>query len=194
MLLRDWQVNIGWQQCVSDPCIYIFRTGSVFAVIAMYVDDIPAACNNTTWLTSFKARLGTRFKIKDLGALSQLLGMHITRDRSARTISPDQSKYLRDILDKHGMMDCKLSLLPMDLGFVYGLTRIDSSPLTGVAKGIYPSLLGSLQCAAVSTRRNVSTALSIIGSPKAHPIIEVHLQVLKKVVRYLKGTIRLRMA
>jgi hypothetical protein len=49
-------------------------------MIAMYVDDIPTACNDTTWLTSFKARLGARFKIKDLGALSRFLGMHITRD------------------------------------------------------------------------------------------------------------------
>jgi hypothetical protein len=62
-------------------------------MIAMYVDDIPAACNDTVWLTSFKARLGARFKIKDLGALSQPLGMRITRDMSARTISLDQSKY-----------------------------------------------------------------------------------------------------
>jgi ATP-binding cassette subfamily B (MDR/TAP) protein 1 len=46
MLLRDWLVSNGWQQCFSDPCIYIFRTGSVFAMIAMYVDDIPAACND----------------------------------------------------------------------------------------------------------------------------------------------------
>jgi hypothetical protein len=33
-----------------------------------------------------------------MGDLSQLLGMHITRNRSARTISLDQSKHLRDIL------------------------------------------------------------------------------------------------
>jgi hypothetical protein len=66
-------------------------------MIAQYVDDILAACNDTAWLASFKANLGERFKIKDLGDLSQLLGMHITRDRSARTISLDQSKYLRDI-------------------------------------------------------------------------------------------------
>jgi hypothetical protein len=58
-------------------------------MIAMYVDGIPAACNDKAWLTSFKARLGARFKIKDLGALSQLFGMHITRDRCARTISLD---------------------------------------------------------------------------------------------------------
>jgi hypothetical protein len=105
MLLRAWLVDHGWRQCVADPCIYIFRTGHVFAMIALYVDDIPAACNDATWLTSFKAQLGARFKIKDLGDLSQLLGMHITRDRSARTISMDESKYLRDILAKYGMTD-----------------------------------------------------------------------------------------
>jgi hypothetical protein len=87
MLLRDLLVNTCWQQCFSDRCIYIYRTGSVFVMIAMYVDDIPAACNDATRLTSFKARLGARFKIKDLGALSQLLSMHITRDRFARNIS-----------------------------------------------------------------------------------------------------------
>jgi hypothetical protein len=81
MLLRAWLVDHGWQQCLSDPCIYIFRTGHVFAMIALYVDDIPAACNDTAWLASFKAQFGARFKIKDLGDLSQLLGMHITRDR-----------------------------------------------------------------------------------------------------------------
>jgi hypothetical protein len=59
-------------------------------MIALYVDDIPAACNDTTWLASFKVHFGERFKIKDVGALSHLLGMHITRDTSARTISLDQ--------------------------------------------------------------------------------------------------------
>jgi hypothetical protein len=86
MLLRAWLVDNGWQQCVSDLCIYIFRAGHVFAMIALYVDDIPAACNDAAWLTSFKAQPSTRFKFKDMGDLSQLLGMRTTRDRSARTI------------------------------------------------------------------------------------------------------------
>jgi hypothetical protein len=113
-------------------------------MIALYVDDIPAACNDTAWLDSFKARLDAPFKIEDLGALSRLLGMHITRGRSTNTISLDQSKYLRDILDKYGMTDCKSSPLPMDPGFASGLARIDSPPLTSAAKDIHPSLLGSL--------------------------------------------------
>jgi hypothetical protein len=100
MFLHAWLVDNGWQQFVSNPCIYVFRAGQVFAMIAVYVDDIPAACNDASWLISLKAELGARFKIKDLGDLSQILGMHLTRDRLARTISLDQSKYLRDVLAK----------------------------------------------------------------------------------------------
>jgi hypothetical protein len=110
-------------------------------MIAMYVDDIPAAHNDATWLASFKAQLGARFKMKDLGDLSQLLGVHITRDRSTRTISLDQSKYMRDILAKYGMSDFKPSSLPMDPGFLAGLAHMTSPSLTGVAKDVYPSLL-----------------------------------------------------
>jgi hypothetical protein len=39
-------------------------------MIAVYVEYIPAACNDATWLASFKAQLGARFKIKDMGDLS----------------------------------------------------------------------------------------------------------------------------
>jgi hypothetical protein len=118
MLLRAWLVDNGWQQCVSDPRIYVLCAGHVFAMIALYVDDIPAACSDASWLTSFETKLGARFGIKDMGDLSQLLGMHITRDRSAHTISLDQSKYVRDILAKYGMTDAKPSSLSMDPSFL----------------------------------------------------------------------------
>jgi hypothetical protein len=64
-MLQDWLVENGWQQCISDPCIYIFITGTVFAMIALYVDDIPAARNDIAWLASLKAQLSARFEIDD---------------------------------------------------------------------------------------------------------------------------------
>jgi hypothetical protein len=114
-------------------------------MIALYVDDIPAACNYATWLTSLKAQLGAWFKIKDMGDLSQLLGMHIIRNRSSRTISLDQSKYLRDILAKYGMTGCKPSSLPMDPGFLSGLAHMP--PLSGWLRTFTPTF-----CAVYSTR------------------------------------------
>jgi hypothetical protein len=84
----------------------------------------------------------------------------------------------------YGMSDSKLSSLPMDPGFLAGLAHMTSPPLTGVAKDVYPSLLGSFQYATVCTRPYVSTALSILGSAQASPT-EAHLQALKnKVLRY----------
>jgi hypothetical protein len=123
-----WLVDNGWQQCISDTYIYIFRAGSVFAMIAMYVGDIPAACNDAT---SFKARLGAMLKIKYLGDLSKLHDMHITRDRSTRTISLDHSKYMRDTLAKYGMSYGMPSSLHMDPGFLSGLVHMPSTPSPG---------------------------------------------------------------
>jgi hypothetical protein len=47
--------------------------------------------------------------------------------------------------------------------------------------------------AAVSTRPDVSTALSILGSAEASPT-DAHLQALQKILRYLHNTIDMRLA
>jgi hypothetical protein len=107
--------------------------------------------------------------------------MHITRDRSARTISLDQSKYLRDILAKYGMTDSKPSSLPMHPGFLAGLAHMTSPPLTGVAKDVYPSLLGSLQYAAVCTRPETVAYNIIVDDHLRTPLeIDEHPCVLLK--------------
>jgi hypothetical protein len=149
-----------------------------------YVNDIHAAYSDATWLASFKARLGTIFKIKDLGDLSQLLCTHITRDMSPRTISVDHSKYMHDIMAKPSMTDFKPLSLTMNPGVLSGLAHMDSLLLTWVSKDGYPILLGSPQYAAVCTRPDVSTAFGILGPAQAHPTV-AHLQPMKKVLRYI---------
>jgi hypothetical protein len=78
----------------------------------------------------------------------------------------------------------------MDPGLLSGFAHMDSPLLNGVAKYVYPS---SLQYAAVCTRTDVYTTLSIFGYAHANPT-DAHLQALKKVARYLKDTIELRLA
>jgi hypothetical protein len=62
----------------------------------------------------------------------------------ARATSMDIFTYFSDILAKHGMTDYKPSSLPMDACFMSGLALMDFPPLMGVAKDVYPNLLGSL--------------------------------------------------
>jgi hypothetical protein len=148
---------------MSDPCIYIFEAYGVFAMIALYVDDIHVACNNTAWRVAFTTLVRSRFDNKDQSDMSDIIGMHITRARAARTISLDQGKYVRELLEKHDMTNCKPSCLPMDHGFMAAISKHPLVPLTGAQRDMYPSLLGSLQYAAVCTRPGISTALSILG-------------------------------
>jgi hypothetical protein len=70
----------------------------------------------------------------------------------------------------------------MEPGFLSCLAYMESPLLTCVAKDVYPSLLGSLQYAAVCTRLHVYTALSILGYAQANPT-EAYLYALNKVVR-----------
>jgi hypothetical protein len=69
----------------------------------------------------------------------------------------------------------------MDPGFLAGLAHMTSTPLTGMVKDVYPNLMCNLQYAAVCTRPDVSTALSILGSAQASPT-DAHIQALKKVL------------
>jgi hypothetical protein len=84
-----------------------------FAMIA-HIDDIPVACSKCAWRVAFTTQVRSHFHIKDHADMLNMVGMHITRDRSARTISLDQGKYVRELLDKHDMKDSKPSCLPMD--------------------------------------------------------------------------------
>jgi hypothetical protein len=65
-----------------NPCIYIFLAYGVFAMIALYVDDIHVACNNIAWRVAFTALVQSQFDIKDQGELSDIIGMHITTHRT----------------------------------------------------------------------------------------------------------------
>jgi hypothetical protein len=118
--------------------VYIFESNGGFVMIALYVDDIPVACNVTAWRVAFTALVRSRLDIKDQGELSDIIGMHITRDRVA------QGKYVRELLEKHEMTDYKPSCLPMDLSFFAAMSTQTHVPLTGTELDIYPSLIGSL--------------------------------------------------
>jgi hypothetical protein len=85
-------------------------------------------------MVAFKGQLVARFKMTDRGDLSQLLGMYITRERTARTISMARSNYVTDIMIEHHVTDCKPLSLPMDPDFMSGFAHLDSPLLIGAAK------------------------------------------------------------
>lgn len=57
--------------------------------------------------------------MKDLAAARYILGMEISRDRSNRKLWLSQSKYVKSVLDRLSMIDCRPLCVPVSMGKNY---------------------------------------------------------------------------
>ncbi|GBP66277.1 Retrovirus-related Pol polyprotein from transposon TNT 1-94 [Eumeta japonica] len=53
-------------------------------------------------------------EMKDLGKATQCVDLNVTRD--GENIMIDQEKYIKDVLDRFGMSDCKSCKTPVEVG------------------------------------------------------------------------------
>ena len=177
---------MGFTQSTSDPSLYI-RQSSSGLFILVYVDDMTLVSDSLEELVLFKKQLQEQFSMKDLGELTHYLGMDVTRDRKARTITLTQSRYLQSILTKFGMEDCAPVATP--LPEKHNLTA-PAIPSSLPCLHPYPELIGSLMYAMVCTRPDLAYPLSIlsrfVGVGRYN---ESHWEAAKRVLRYLKGTL-----
>ena len=61
-------------------------------------------------------KLRERFNIKEISTATWMLGMRITRDRKARTITLDQCLYVETALKRFGLDQCKSASTPEVVG------------------------------------------------------------------------------
>ena len=96
-----------------------------------------------------------------------------------------QTKYIQDLLARHGMENCSRVLTPM------ALTKLEKAPegFTADPKDLndYQTLLGELMHLMVQTRPDLAQAITRLAQFMSKPTDE-HWQALKHVLRYLRGT------
>jgi hypothetical protein len=91
-----------------------------------------------------------------VGHVAWLLGTTVVRDRRARTITLGQRQYLLDILECFNMGECNSVATPLTKG------GTDSDGTSVIQSDVpYNSLIGSLQYAAITTRPDISMAISM---------------------------------
>ena len=93
---------MGFNQSKADLCLFVHVEREIRLLV--YVDDLVAAALDATQLDWFYDKLSTRFKTKNLGEISKILGVRVTRDRVKRTIELDQEQYLDKTLTKFGFL------------------------------------------------------------------------------------------
>jgi len=175
-------LSLGFVEAKSDTSLFIFRRGSATALLLLYVDDIVLTASSDSLLRQIIGALQHEFAMTDMGPLHHFLGISVTRSTGGLFLS--QRQYSQDILERAGMSECKPCSTPVD---VHSKLSADGPPVTDPTQ--YRSLAGALQYLTF-TRPDIAFAVQQVCL-FMHDPREPHLAALKRILRYLRGTLSL---
>ncbi|XP_050890188.1 uncharacterized mitochondrial protein AtMg00810-like [Lathyrus oleraceus] len=189
--LRAWYSEIdsyfiqeGFQRSQSEPTLYVKHQGKDdILLVSLYVDDLVYTDDNKKMIENFKIEMMKKY-MSDLGLLHHFIGIEAHQDEYGVFIC--QKRYAGNILKKFGMYGCK----PADIPLVVNekLKKEDGGRL--VDASMYRSLVGSLfyLTAAGPDLMFTASLLSRFMSKSSHS----HIEVAKRVLRYVMGTMEHR--
>ena len=88
--------------------------GSKYIFLALYVNDILLAANDTDMLV--EQLLFSHFDMKDLGEASYVLSIQILRDRPSGVLKLFQQTYIELILNRFNVQSCSFGKAPIVKG------------------------------------------------------------------------------
>ncbi|GJU04190.1 ribonuclease H-like domain-containing protein [Tanacetum coccineum] len=156
--------------------------GSQVAYLLIYVDDIILTASSPVLLQQIVDSLHKEFDMTDLGALNYFLGISVVRHPTGLFLS--QKKYARQLLERAHMVNCNPSRTPIDTDSKLGPDGVPVQDPT-----LYRSLAGGLQYLTF-TRPDLSYAVQQVCL-YMHDPREPHFAALKRILRYVQGTLEL---
>ena len=176
-------LSLGFVEAKSDTSLFVYCRGTDLVYLLLYVDDIVLTASSTALLRRIIGTLQQEFSMKDLGELHHFLGMQVQRTPSGLFLS--QRQYMVDILTRAGMAECKPCSTPVDVN--PKLSGTDGTPVTDPTD--FRSLAGALQYLTF-TRPDIAYAVQQVCL-HMHDPREPHLAALKRILRYVRGTLHL---
>jgi histone deacetylase 1/2 len=169
--------TMGWKPATADKCLFLNSTAEERTAVILWVDDfIFMHEKDGTW-SEFIDRLRARFTIPTVGELSTFLGMDISYNLAARTMSISQANTIATLLER----DCNPAPTPCQAGAVF-------------SKQDCPKIPDAQDC---TEYRKLIALANFVMSGRVNKLCKymsnpgpVHWQALKHLLRYLKGSAR----
>lgn len=176
-----------------DQCIYYRHSQQNTIILAVWVDDIMIFSSNSTMCTKLKADLSTSFRMKDLGVATSLLGMRVTRHADGG-VSIDQHQYISNVLKRFNMETCNPVNSPMDPNqhLSQEMCPETADEQQEMANIPYQEAIGCIMYAAQFSRPDICFAVSALSRYNVN-YGRAHWLAVKRVLRYLKGTIDMKL-
>ncbi|GJX35039.1 retrovirus-related pol polyprotein from transposon TNT 1-94 [Tanacetum coccineum] len=182
-MLSSFLISQKFPKGAIDPTLFTQHAGNDILLVQIYVDDIIFASSNTAMCDEFANQMTNKFKMSMMGQMSFFLGLQISQ--SPRGIFINQSKYASEIVKKYGLHSTDSVDTPM----------IENKKLDEDLQGkpvdatLYRGMIGSLMYL-TSSRPDLNHVVCLCARYQAKPT-EKHLQAVKRIFRYLNGTINM---
>lgn len=177
--------KLGFRRSSSDKCLYIRESGGHKLFLIIYVDDVLLVGHQLKAIQVVKQCLSKEFEMKDIGEVNCFLGMKIERKVEQRVLRISQRAFLERLLQRFNMSDCKPVSTPIENRL--RLQRGEESKRTDKP---YRELVGCLVYVTLTTRPDLSAAVNFYSKFQSCPT-EEHWRHLKRVLRYIRGTLDL---
>jgi hypothetical protein len=173
-------LSLGFTEAKTDASLFIFHRGTDIVYLLLYVDDIVLTASSDGLLRRTIDALQQEFSMKDLGPLHHFLGLSVTRQHGSMHLS--QRHYVLEILERAGMSDCKPCSTPID---THSKLSANGDPVDDATD--YRSIAGALQYLTF-TRPDIAYAVQQVCLFMHDPRMP-HLALIKRILRYLRGTL-----
>ncbi|KAD6455017.1 hypothetical protein E3N88_09723 [Mikania micrantha] len=94
-----------------DKTLFFKKSNQHIMLVQIYVDDIIFGSTNESLCKDFESLMKSKFEMSSMGELTFFLGLQVKQTSTGIFIS--QSKYVKDILDRFKLSDCKALGTPM---------------------------------------------------------------------------------
>ena len=175
--------NFGFIQSTADSCFYIYKKADKKMYLSIYVDDGLVAASDERLIEKLFCELSKEFKITNTKNVTNFLGVEIYRLKDG-SIFISQHKYVQNILKKFNLTEANCVSTPIDVNWDANIYDEKA------CKSPYREAVGCLMFLQTVSRPDISFAVNIASRGLEKPS-EAHWMLVKRIIRYLKGTIDL---
>jgi hypothetical protein len=181
--LSSFLASHGFERGKSDLTLFTKKRKDSILLIQIYVDDIIFGSSDAALAEEFSVLMRSEFEMSMMGELNFFLGLQIKQTGDGIFIN--QTKYTRELLKRFNMDQGKTSDTPMMKDIK--LDADESGESVDISS--YRGMIGSLLYLTAS-RPDIMFAVCLCARFQANPKVS-HLNAVKRIFRYLKGTINL---
>ena len=127
--------------------------------------------------------------MKDMGEASYVLGVKIFKDFSKLLLSLSQETYIKKMLKRYHMHDCKPmdTLIKKNMSLSLDMCPKKLSENEQMSKVPYSNVVGCLMYAMMCTCLDISHVIGVVRRFQSN-LGSNHWMIVKRILRYLKGT------